>query len=100
MRLRLFFAVATLVLFSTTVCGQQVVRNTKRTGDLRQSCRQGSGSLAIRAFVRLQPVCPRGGCLPSETISSCNGGIMPLVFRVERQFSSVLLPVICAMHQS
>ena len=30
MRLRLFFAVATLVLFSTMVSGQQVVRNTKK----------------------------------------------------------------------
>jgi hypothetical protein len=30
MRLRLFFAVATLVLLSTMVCGQQVVRNTKK----------------------------------------------------------------------
>ena len=69
MRLRLFFAVATLVLFSTMVSGQQVVRNTKKEqAILRQSCRQGSGSLASRAFVRLQPVCPRGGCLQSETI--------------------------------
>ena len=30
MRLRFFFVVATLVLFSTTVIGQQVVRNTKK----------------------------------------------------------------------
>jgi hypothetical protein len=94
MRLRLF-AVATLVLFSTMVCGQQVVRNIKKeTGDLRQPCRQGSGSLASRVFVRLQPVRPRGGGLPSETISNSNGCIMPLIFRVERQFSSVLLRVI------
>jgi len=74
MRLRLFFAVATLVLFSTMVCGQQVGRDKKKNRRSATVLPPGLRSLASRAFVRLQPVCP-GGCLQSETISSSNGGI-------------------------
>jgi hypothetical protein len=52
MRLSLFLAVATLVLFSTMACGQQVVRNTKKEQAICDSlaARAPAGWLVVRSY--------------------------------------------------
>jgi hypothetical protein len=56
MRVRLFFAVATLLLFSTMVCGQQVVRNTKKEQAIcdRLAARTPAAWLVVRSYASSQ----------------------------------------------
>ena len=56
MRLSLFLAVATLVLFSTMACGQQVVRNTKKEQAICDSlaARAPAGWLVVRSYASSQ----------------------------------------------